>query len=123
MTDTGERRYQGPTCGKCGKNEATCARLAGCCRHCEHGFSSRKREALAQRTPAPAEAPAPAVVVVPVHVGVRPHALDLTDPLDRMYLELLPTPLPPPGERASEADLAELVDAVCPLSGCVAGAA
>lgn len=111
---TGERRLEGPACGNCQQTEARCAWTGGCCDHCQHRFTARKREALAER---PVQvAPDSPVVIVPIRVGVAPHELNLTDPLDKLYLELLPT-RPTPTHQVSDADLEALVNEVCPHTG------
>lgn len=99
---------QGPNCKHCEMPESRCAWVQGCCPKCSH-FRYMK--------PA-VEEPKPATVVrvvrVPSEVPPPPHALDMDDPLDKLYLELLPV-RPDPFRIAAPAYLlAELVDEVCP---------
>lgn len=109
---------QGSTCDNCNTSEARCAWNAGCCANCTHSFGvdPRFREGIEWQKP---ERP-PLTLVKSQTLAFRAHALDLTDPLDRLYLELLPIRIttpeaeqvvfapPHPGE------IAALVNEVCP---------
>ena len=106
------RTMQGPTCKHCESSEARCAWMQPCCLSCTHAYGERARRRAkleARANPVPAGRP---IIACP---HPAPHRLNLDDPIDRLYLELLPTrPGNYSGPPMDHAVLMDLVREVCP---------